>query len=47
MLHLRGGKAEPTAADAKGNLLRAYLNDGVLRAVQSMGGCVAAKQGSP
>ena len=47
LLHRALREAEPTAPNSEGNLIRAYLNNSVLRSVQSMGGCVAAKQRSP
>jgi hypothetical protein len=37
-------EAEPAAAHAEGDLICTYFNNGVLRTVQSVGGCVAAKQ---
>ena len=40
-------KSQPAAADAEGNLIRTHLDDRVVRAVQSVSGCIAAQQGSP
>ena len=47
MLHRALRKAQPAATDAEGNLIRTHLDDRVVRAVQSVCGCIAAQQGCP
>lgn len=47
VLHLVLREPEPGAADPEGNLFSADFDDGVLRCVQSVGGCVTAEQGRP
>jgi hypothetical protein len=44
---LVGREAEPAAAYAEGDAVCAYFYDGVLRCVESVSGCVAAKQRRP
>ncbi|RXH56251.1 hypothetical protein [Granulicella sibirica] len=40
-------KQEPVAADAEGDLFRADFDYSVVRGVETVGGCVGAKQGGP
>ena len=47
VLHFGWREAEPSAAHAKCNLFSTYFNYGVLCCIQSMSGCITAKQGSP
>jgi hypothetical protein len=46
-LHGGGGEAEPAVVDAEGDFVGAYFDYGVVGAVESVGGCVAAEQGCP
>jgi hypothetical protein len=47
VLEVTGGEAEPAIVDAEGDFVGTYLDDGVVGAVESVGGCVAAEQGGP
>jgi hypothetical protein len=38
---------EPLAVDPEGDLIRANFDYGVVRSVETVGGCVRAEQGSP
>ena len=47
VLHFGGGEAEPAVVDAESDFVGADFDYGVVRAVESVGGCVAAEQGCP
>jgi hypothetical protein len=47
VLHLVLRELEPSAANAEGNLFSADFDYGVLRCVESVGGCVTAEQRRP
>jgi hypothetical protein len=38
---------EPVGVDAERDLFRAYFDYGVVRVVETVGGCVGAEQGGP
>jgi hypothetical protein len=47
VLEVTGGEAEPAVVDAEGDFVGTHLDYGVVGAVESVGGCVAAEQGGP
>ena len=47
VLKVTGGEAEPAIVDAEGDFVGAHLDYGVVGAVESVGGCVAAEHGGP
>jgi hypothetical protein len=47
VLEVTGGEAEPAIVDAEGDFVGTHFDYGVVGAVESVGGCVAAEQGGP
>jgi len=47
VLQVTLGEAEPAVVDAESDVAGGNLDDGVVGAVEAVGGCVAAQQGSP
>ena len=47
MLDFGGGEAEPAVVYAEDDFVGAHLDYGVVGAVESVGGCVAAEHGGP
>jgi hypothetical protein len=47
VLEVTRREAEPAVVDAEGDFVGTHLDYGVVGAVESVGGCVAAEQGCP